>query len=604
MNYLYHLENYIFIPSQEFKLNNKKIIKAVNIFIQNYDYNSIEFNKIYDEIITEFINKYDNNKYNILNLTNIISLIKNKCIKTLFKINYSNLMYFCCINTFEIICKISYIVIYKLFNIIIKKNLPYNEIKFDNSINDNYYIPNYLIYLLKNNLIDVKKLNLSKYKYSQFSIQFDIFNNILKYNTTLTVLNLNYLTCINSTFWDSLKYNNTLLKLYVSHITWIDTTNIDKMLKCNNTLQTLHIYKNEYFYNIGFSYPLIKGLRNNKTLTNLSIDIETKTFIPLCKALENNKNLHQLKINVDNILSTITCDISSLLDLINTKPLEYFYITPIFSLKNSLLIYRLLQNNKTIKKIDCLINKIDIPINKLNYSFKKKKLFLNYDLTYDNFYNIFGNFIQYNKNITNLNLVFSEYTYFKQIIDSSYILTTSLKNNNYITKLELNFRELSKDIFNLNKYFDFYDFYSFLKDNTTLTKLIIKNSINTSINNKKLFKNLISNTTLTKLIVDNDFNYFDNKCIINLNKLLTYNTTLTSLSLKYGQIENYDKLFETLKFNTSLCKLNLHYTNIRNIDKLAETLQFNSTLIKLSLKHNKIFNIDILSEVIRYNTTI
>ena len=76
----------------------------------------------------------------------------------------------------------------------------------------------------------------------------------------------------------------------------------------------------------------------------------------------------------------------------------------------------------------------------------------------------------------------------------------------------------------------------------------------------------------------------DNKIFKQLN-----NNEITKLDLYKNEIENIDKLDESLKINFSLIELNLYGNKIENIYNLCEGLKFNSFLTELYLKYNSFF---------------
>lgn len=230
-----------------------------------------------------------------------------------------------------------------MFHKLEEENIIINQLK-------NFYIDDYKDY---NMSIDLKNY-LSKISSFDFSCidscdeRIKIFlSNILQDNTTLTSLNLSELE---NDFFEDLKNIKTITYLNYCNSYYCGLTDFKEFIINNPNLKTIYMTNNDYDYFQGYSNIIIDALKYNESITDLAIDVEEDTIDLLFDSLQNNKNLTSLKINFryDDTIK----DVSSLINLINTKPLTKLCINTYLSLEQSDKLYNVLKYNTTIKELN------------------------------------------------------------------------------------------------------------------------------------------------------------------------------------------------------------------------------------------------------------
>ena len=295
-------------------------------------------NKIYEtinKIILDLINILKQYDYKVLNVQCIINKYKDIFYK-------KELSYYDTYN-YSLKRKKYHIFINNLFHKLEEENIIINQLK-------NFYIDDYKDY---NMSIDLKNY-LSKISSFDFSCidscdeRIKIFlSNILQDNTTLTSLNLSELE---NDFFEDLKNIKTITYLNYCNSYYCGLTDFKEFIINNPNLKTIYMTNNDYDYFQGYSNIIIDALKYNESITDLAIDVEEDTIDLLVDSLQNNKNLTSLKINFryDDTIK----DVSSLINLINTKPLTKLCINTYLSLEQSDKLYNVLKYNTTIKELN------------------------------------------------------------------------------------------------------------------------------------------------------------------------------------------------------------------------------------------------------------
>lgn len=459
----------------------------------------------------------------------------------------------------------------KLYNAL-KNNTSITELSFINIIiNEDFY--EYIIKALYDNktltklslLYTIDNRNLSRYLSDLFehnkTITYlslmdiglydnELFENIITNNTSLTNLDMNVINPLHVNVTEQickiLKYNTTLTQLDISR-NGINLENLTEALQINTSIINLSIgatyniscldtilSKNNTIVELYLDYIQINNsfemeklaeiIKDNDTLHILSLqsiemdDFDKNMYKYLLNSLAQNTSITYLNLS-DNL---ICMDELSYL-LTNNKTINTLYLCQILSFDED-ESENIINNLIEPLKVNTTITKLNLSLNKL------------YKVTED-----LAEMLKINSTITDLDL------YNNSIKEKIKYITDALEVNTTLSILNLSYNKINDNI----------DYITHLLEvNTTLTNLNLEKNFKLK-NYDKLINALINNTNLVEVsLFENTINPLD------ILKIIQKNSTLTKLDCSdIITTDSLDIIKDALMYNTTL-------TDIGRIDNL------------------------------------
>ena len=506
---------------------------------------------------------------------------------------------------------------FPILNILEKQNKNLYDLIEENKFfkNSNYINPllHYFTYNLMINHLNLRRIGISFEDKKNIGLKF--ISKFLFFEKKLEKLDLS--SCALNDFnsndlFISLHSNNSVKSLDLSDNLFSSSISkqIRKLFVNKTTLTELNISGNKF--DLNSTEELCSIISENKFLkiVNFSHFREELFCHEISKRLKNNNTLETVILKNLNIRDSIDALSES---LINNSTLKTLVLSS-NNISFSFLLEKLLNTNKTLKKIDlsCNYNNIEFErylnavfqnntINHANFSFTSLKnsdvfsssLSSNTSITsldissnYLSNLDSIGEALIFNKNLTELYLQSNYFSHSKKFIES-------LRLNKTLKTLDLSKNNLE---------YDFLDsFFEILTYNNTLQDLGL-GSLNFSDKNcDNLCLALLKNTSITKLSLAGI--NFNRNTLKNVLESLIQNHSIKSLdlsNLSFVTNENLKFLLQLIEKNQTLIKLSIFDCMIEESggEKLKESLYHNHSLVKMCFNLNKISNS--LAEEITY----